>query len=127
MRALRKWEWDGKGLRGWAGRRDRWLGGRSGYLGISSLKRLRWHSAGMTKARTEHAREPMREMKKPNPGTNMATRPTMTTMNARITRYTTFRLLRGTFCRNQGCGAKNTTVRPQVGTSDYRLMESVAE
>ena len=54
--------------------------------GIWPLNKLIWHIAGMTKASTEHASEPMREMKKPNPGTNIATSATMTTIPIRMVR-----------------------------------------
>lgn len=60
----------------------------------------------MTKANTEHARDPMREMKNPNPGTNMATSATNVTIPIRMTRYTPHRLGAATLDRNQCCNSQ---------------------
>ena len=87
----------------WGPMRDGVTGGRTPHLGMLSRKSARWLIAGMTKLSTEQARLPMREMKKPKPGTNAAAAATHSTRAARQARNTAQRRCCGTFCRNQAC------------------------
>ena len=73
------------------------------HLGMLSRNKARWLMAGMTKDSTEQARLPMREMKKPKPGTKAAAAATHSTSAARQARNTAHRRRCGTFCRNQAC------------------------
>ncbi len=68
-----------------------------------SRKSARWLIAGMTKDSTEQARLPIREMKKPKPGTKAAAAATQSTRAARQARNTAHRRGEGTLCRNQAC------------------------
>ncbi len=68
-----------------------------------SRNRARWLIAGMTNDSTEQARLPIREMKKPKPGTKAAAAATQSTRAARQARNTAHRRGGGTLCRNQAC------------------------
>jgi hypothetical protein len=62
----------------------------------------------MTNASSAHAREPIRLMKAPKPGTNIAASAAHSTMAARMQRKACHLVWCGKRCRNQPWGATRT-------------------